>query len=363
MPVTKQTFSISAPWTAAQFADMLGSAFAAAGLMTDWYDSYTKDAANIVRVLEVQHNNTKTYGKCFYPFVFSIFASQVGLRINITSGWDTGVYAPPDPPKKPVGTQFLDYFTAPNSYDDNDARTTPVFTGSTTSNLFLDRYTSGDDAKQTWFILRQGVNVGVPFTILHKDTLLHPWLDLDKGMISGHLRQKCFTWNRVGGAIFEVSMALRRTLLLGTALRGADTGSWQGYTRTGYRAYSYVGCGSQSNNPGVNLPSIGAGSLSAGELGGGLSSQGLTLPVGKNSANPAFLQDYVPVCTDLPWSPWTPTRLADDFGIYMHYADNTIGYGNKFIVQAGLNEWEVISFANNTVINDGASATFLARVV
>ena len=357
MVVTKQTYTAPANWTTAEAADVLKDAFIDAGYMTDWHDSFTISGSNIVRVLRIQYDSTKTYGTSFYIFYFS----GANVRVTLASGWDAST-------KVPTGTQYLDYYVLPSSYGTTTATTTPVFAGSATSDLFLDRYTSGDDAKQTWLVFRQGTNTSLPFSILHKDTVLQPWLDLDKGIISGWLRAATNVSFHTGVVNFRLDTMLRRALLLGSVLRGSALSL--AYNQLGYSCQSYFGCGSVSNDARANIGDSTALGVSGSTGIGprlyafdGNFASATALPVGKNSANPAFLTDYIPICTDLPWSPWTPTRLADDFAVYMHYASNTIAYGNKFIVQAGINEWETLSFANNAVINDGASATFLARVV
>jgi len=359
MVVTKETYTAPANWTTAQAADVLKDAFIDAGYMTDWHDSFTISGTRIARVLKIEYDSTKTYGTSFYIFYFD----GGFVRHCLASGWDTAT-------KVPTGTQFLDYFALPTNYSTSDntstTNTSGVFSGSQTSDLFLDRYTSGDDTKQTWLVFRQGTDTSLPFSILHKDTVLQPWLDLDKGMISGHSKIATATASRAGVVDFRMDALLRRVLLTGSFLRGIsatnNTTTNRAFNTLNHNIYSYFGCGSVSNIPFDNI---------RGGLFNAVNSDGSSfhlasafpLPVGKNSANPAFLTDYIPICTDLPWSPWTPTRLADDFAVYMHYASNTIAYQNRFIVQAGINEWETLSFANNTVINDGASATFLARVV
>jgi len=345
MAVTKQTYTALANWTASQAADLFKDAFIGAGYMTDWHDSFVQGTREF-RVLKIEHDATKTYGSSFYYFAFT--TSECG--VSLASGWDTTGNVP-------TGTQFLDYHLLPSAFVSTPNRSMTFLSAdasgaaialSSTSNLNLDRYTSGSDTKQSWFILRQGTNISRPFTILHKNTVLQPWPDLDKGVISGLIVASATTSNRAGLLSFRLSENIRRCLVLGTALRGDTSTSAAGRLHNiGHRAYTYQGLGSASNDTLLNY--------------GGL--EGIALPVGKNSANPAFLTDYVPICTDLPWAIWTPTRLANDFAVYMHYASNTIAYQDKFIVQAGINEWETLSFANNVVINDGASATFLARVV
>ena len=41
MAVSKQAYTVSAPWLNFQLADQFRQAFIDAGLMTDWHDSFT----------------------------------------------------------------------------------------------------------------------------------------------------------------------------------------------------------------------------------------------------------------------------------------------------------------------------------
>lgn len=347
MPVTKQTYSLNATWTAVNMADMMRTAFIDAGLMTDWHDSFVIGAKNF-RVMRIQHNAAKVYGSSFYYFIFEQSSSLIP-RVALATGWNPSGTPPVN---VPTGAQYLDYHRLPTDLGNNVNTSTALSPSlSTTSNTFLDRYTSAIDAKQTWFVLRQPGVVSQPFSFLHKDTTLHSWLDLDKGVISGLSTVKAGVENRMGYVSFRFEENIRRCLLYGTALRGSTgfDSDWHGVQ---YNTQTYVGAGSSAS--GSNFSAI----IQKTSLGAAVA-----LPIGKNSANPAYTNDYSPICTNLPWSPWTPTRLADDFGVYMHYPDNDTAYADRFVVQAAINEWEVLNWANNTVVNDGASSSFLARVV
>jgi hypothetical protein len=349
MPVVKQTYTATAPWTGADLAGLLRTALIDAGLMTEWHDSFTVGGQqNPVRVLKIEHDATKTYGSSYYYFVFSGATCVVALA----SGWNA-VGTPPV--NVPTGTQYLDYHTLPASIFGTSGAT-ELFTGSLTSNISLDRFTSGADNKQSWFVFRQATNRCPPFSILHKNTVLHTWLDLNRGMISGlsmvEAQIPTGSSTLMGFINFQLQENLRRCLLIGPALRGSTSNnSFHGIK---YNAFSYFGVGSGNDSYGSNF---------GGGVAGGSFAAGIPLPIGRNSANPAFVTDYVPICSDLPWSPFTATRLAVDFGVYMHYADNTTSYGDRFIVQSAVNEWEVIQVKNSTVLNDGASASFLARII
>lgn len=357
MAVTKETYSATATWTASDLADMFRDAFIDAGLMTAWYDSFSV-SSTLYRVLKIEHDGTKAYGSSFYSFSFSLSGASQGVYLNLASGWNPSGTPPVN---VPTGTQYLDYYSLPASQPSG----TLILNPSATSNVFLDRYTSGDDAKQSWFVLRglSGASVvrSKPFTILHKDTVLHSWLDLDKGIISGAaeiVTYSGFSNQTYGFVRFTIPNLLRRSLVYGAALRGKTANSGF-YSSLSLGSHFYFGAGNE-NNPAFLSSSIpNAIVANSVDAGGG----GVGLPVGRSSTNPAFITDYIPICSDLPWSPWTPTKLADDFGIYMHYADNTVDYGDRFIVQSGLNEWQILAFANNSNVITGASATFLARIV
>ena len=354
MAVTKQTYNINAGFTSVDVANALRSALIAAGLMTEWFDSFTISGNRICRVLRIVHDPTKTYGTCFYYFVIENGGLTVALATN---GWDTTA---PAPINVPSGTQYLDWHTLPANMTGDSilGGGTVLFTYSTTSNLALDRFTSGSDTKQSWFVLRQTASLtrSEPFAFLHEDMALHPWVDLDEGCISGLSRVDAAASNRAGVINFRIEENLRRCLAIGSGLRGATTASngLSSYHTLGYNAYTYIGLGSASDSANSgNWPAVINGALTGGTV----------LPVGRNSVNPEYASDYVPVMSNIPWSLWTPTRLADDFGVYMRYDANDIAQGDRFIVSAAVNEWEVLDFANNTVLNDGASPSFLARII
>lgn len=341
MAVTRETYTANATWGQAEILGLLKDAFIDAGLMTDWHDEFAINGRD-VKVLAIEHDDTKTYGTSYYIFHFG---SVGNLTVSLVSGWDSGENIP-------TGTQYLDYERLPADYSTVNGSGTIIFTASVTSDLHLDRVTSGDDAKQSWFVFRQGGIISSPFSILHKDTVLHPWLDLSKGIVSGFSGVKAAVNGRMGFIYFTLEENIRRALSIGTALRGSVNSLYHGLN---YNQMAYFGLGAESTTSPQNVNfTLCRGTGSAA---------GFALPVGINANNPAYTTDYVPICSDLPWSIWTPTRLADDFGIYMHYAANDIGYGHKFIVQSAINEWETLSFANNASVNVGASAAFLTRVI
>lgn len=342
MAVTRQEYSIEPTWTGAQVADTLvGPAFISAGLMTNWHDSFTISDRNY-RVLETVFDNTKTYGKMYYLFQFK---NNGEISVCCYTGWDATNNIP-------TGTQFLDYHLVPNDINGQfDSRpSTGLGQFTTTTRLTFVRYSSQDNPKQSWFIFRQGTTNGTPFTVLHPTTQLYAHLNLNLGCICGF--QFCVTSvnNRSGFIHFELAENIRRQLCIGAALNGNVEVTFGNdvYHDINFITHRYQGIGRFTNSHGTNI-NRGTGSI--------------PLPIGHSGSNPAYTTNYSPICTDLPWTIWTSEPLATDFGVYMHYADNNITYNDRFVVTPGVEEWEVISFANNATVDFGASACFVARVV
>ena len=361
MPVTKQTYTINANHTRTEVAAALRSALIDAGLMTEWYDSFSI-SSSLFRVLRIQHDSTKTYGTSFYYF----FIQDNRVSVGLATGWNpTGA----TPANVPTGTQFLDYHYLPaNVNPGNFQDLTPLFTNySTTSNLTLTRFTSQSDSKQSWFVFGQSSSLlrSQPFSFLHKDTALHPWLDLNKGCISGFSRARASVADRAGFLNFTIEENLRRCLSFGSTLSGNTSSgafSQSFFHNLRLNVYAYFGVGSQSGGDGSNWGGSGSDHFNQPADGRSLTAA-FPLPVGRNSTNPAYTADYVPICSDVPWSYYTPTRLASDFGICMSYSANDLALGSKIIVQSTTNEWEVLDFANNASINVGASSSFVARII
>ena len=349
MPVTKQIYAISAP-TRTEVATALRSALIDAGSMTEWYDSFASNSDRLCRVLRIEHDSTKTFGTCFYYFTIS--DSGIGVALA-TNGWSGNV---------PTGTQYLDWHTLPASISPG-LNSTNIFNYAAGSNLVLNRFTSQLDPKQSWFVFSQTVSGTTtrskPFSFLHKDTALHSWLDLSKGCISG--------FTTVGAALglggysgmlkFSIEENLRRCLSIGSVLRGTNT---PGFHSAKINTNCYYGVGMTPDDQfSYNIPST---------VRGESEGSGTPLPIGRNAANPAYSTDYTPICSNLPWNLWTPTRLANDFGLYVQYNTaapdvNVIALGTKIIVQSTVNEWEVLQFFNNSALIVGATPMFLARVI
>lgn len=352
MAVTKQTYTLLSGWTATTFLDnLLKPALVDAGLMSDWYDSFNiSNVNNQFRVMQLQYNTAKTYGTTYYYFWCN--GSEFGVAI--ASGWNTTTHVP-------TGTQFIDYHLLPTNMSNANSSYSVTNLGRTsggitnTTSVIIDRYTSQANTKQSWFVLNQGsTGRSKPFAFIHPNTTLNSWVDLDKGLLAGLYMTSADVANRVGLLSFRQQENIRRAFCTGTALRGFAETYWGSdkFHLCGFAPYSYVGLGSENNSPDGNTTYTKNNPYS-----------GFVLPVGKSSVNPAYTSDYIPICTGLSWCQYASEALSSDFAVYMHYANNNIAFQDKFIVSAGVQEWEILDFANNSVVNDGASPMFLARVV
>jgi hypothetical protein len=350
MAVTKQVYTATGPWTRGQFAGLFEQAFIDAGLMAAWHDSF--DLNNrAFRVLKIEHDDSLAYGSTFYYFAF-LQDQGDHPGVSIASGWNTAT-------NQPTGTQFIDYHRLPasvaNISNNWGMSALSSFNPVSTSSISLIRYTSTINNKQSWFVIQQGVNFSAPFSFLHPQAVLYPWLDLSKGIVNGYSTVFTQTSSNTGVVSFRLQENIRRSLLTGITVDG-DTEAFSANSRfhaINIPTLSYLGFGNQSNSTGSNMSGVGANYLGAAAI----------LPVGKQTANPAFTSDYIPICTDLPWSVFTPERLATDFGVFMHYADNSMNLLDRFIVTPGVEEWEILARTNNGIVTRGASPTFLARVV
>jgi hypothetical protein len=345
MACTKETYTATATWTASQLADIFRDAFIDAGLMASWFDSFLSGSVEN-RILKVEYDNTKTYGTTYYWWMFT----TGGVYLHVATGWNATTHVP-------TGTQYLDYFATTTNTTGNHWN---MLSASTTSTVELVRYTSGADVNQSWFVVKYS-STRQSFTIANgaKDT--QPWMDLSKGFFNGYTRIECSTVaisnNRGSGVIRSTrGPALRRDLVIGSALNGSTNLNDYASYSADLRLVTYGAIGVQSNNFDGNSRAM-FGSL------GNLPGSAILLPVNFSSANPAFTSNSNPVFHSMPFMPYITDPLPADFGLTFHYATNTFSPGDTFVVSAGTEEWEVLDFAANTSAVTGASPLFLARMV
>lgn len=347
MPVSRQVYTASPTWTAVQLASTFRSAFIDAGLMTEWHDSFSSSGVEN-RILRIVYDGTKTYGTTFYWFMFT----TSGAFVSLATGWNTTT-------KQPTGTQYLDFYSTTTNATTNHYQ---IFTGTSTLTLELYRYTSAVNTDFSWFYLRNG-SLSANFSVFGPSSQVATWVDLDKTMFHHYLRSSASVTNAAAGISFQSFGMLRRSYLFGCVLNTYTTtlGSPAPWSVV-VSAYSVMGrLAVGASNPSSNMGN------SFGITTSTTSPQSTTiiLPIGSNSANPAYTADSNPVYTGLPVSYYVSnSSLPSDFGIVPHYVTNTMNPLDKFIVTAGVEEWEIINVANSGTLGSGyANIAFAARVV
>lgn len=343
MPVTKQTYTASPTWTAAQLATTYRDAFVDAGLMTDWHDSFLSGSVEN-RVMRIQYDASKTFGSTFYWFQFT----TTGAFLHVATSWNTTTDVP-------IGTPYLDFYATTTNATSNHWNFSGSFSSTTAADLI--RYSSGS---QHWFVSRQG-SIRQCFTIQAATHTIQPWLNLDRGFYQGWASASPFVSNNAAGVRFLRGPSLRRDLTAGTSLNGSTTFTDYGSSMaTSFSLLTYSALGNASNNMTANMITpfrVDSGSTSP-------FGNSVILPTGFTGTNPAYAANSNPVFHSMQFTPYSTTTLGSDFGITFHYATNVFGFQDKFIVTAGTEEWETLAFANNaTGSGTSASAAFLARIV
>jgi hypothetical protein len=348
MVCTKETYTLTAPWTTTQFMDLLGSAFEDAGLMTAWHNVFTNGSIRHA-ILEVTYDASATFGKCYYWFN----TDGSTLRLNLATGWSQAN-------NQPVGTQWLD-FSQPIANMNAMSGYTVIDNMSINTTFNLTRYTSGLNNTHSHFLLQSSATVFRTFSIGHPSHNVAPWIDMGKNLFHAFLipvpsvPQGFGFGNSIG---FSSVGAIRRSYGVGVVLRGDINNRAANIFRT---VASYAGYGKASNNVLSNANANEISSWSAL-----IPRFALTLPVAsaQPDANPAYSSDHNPVCTGMPYSFEQPgSALPADIGIVQHFANNNLKPLDRFIVTAGVEEWEIIHVINNSTANSGLTLALAARVV
>jgi hypothetical protein len=341
MAVTRQVYSASPTWTAAQAADLLKDAFVDAGLMTDWHASFLSGTIEN-RVLEVVYDAGKTYGKAYYWFMITTSA----VAISVASGFNNSTNVP-------TGTQYLDFYaTTTNSIANHISFGGTLSTG---TQLEVVRYTSILNPDISWFVIRNS-STPIPFHIAPASTVLASWLDLDKVLFHHFVRPSLGVSSTTGAgygfASFRSDYMLRRSFCCGGSLLNRTlVSSFADFVPLG----SYTSPGNVTNNA-SNYQSA------AYLLGSVIRNTTTIAPYGFTNTNPGYAQNYTPVMFGYSLSPYIKTDMPNDMAIHFAYTTTSIAYGDRIVVSAGVEEWEVLDFVNTT-ISTTAAPLLLARVV
>jgi hypothetical protein len=351
MAVTTQTYTLNPTWNVSGHADLVKSAFVDAGLMTDWYDSFLSGTIEN-RILEVEYDDTKTYGKTYYWFMFS----GTTMQVSVASGWNAVTHVP-------TGTQYLDYFSTTTNATTNHYL---WVTYSNTITLTITRYTSAIDTNFSWFLFRNGTtstNLHIPHAN-HGSKIIN-WVDLDKQFFHHLLLCESFGGNL--NSNYSVSVGFRQFCMLrrsyhpiSTSLRGiTDVSVYMTSNIMHYPVTRYMSPGNVSNS---SFNYFGSNNYTSSTNNYHIPA--VMLPVFFTNTNPLFTTNQVPIFTGLQWSSFLTIGMPSDFGITFHHGNNTMTLQDTFVVSSGTEEWEMINLSNNASAATGVpSPIFLARTV
>lgn len=333
MAVTKQTYTAASTWTAAQLADLFRSAFIDAGLMTDWFDSFTNTGIEN-RVLRVINDGSKTYGTVYYWFMFT----TAGGYIQTTLGWNATTHVP-------TGTQYFDWFTnATNTVGSHRL----FFSAISTTTATLTRYTSAINTNCTWFVGRSSttyITLLIPFGTYNATA----FIDQNKMAFNGAVQAVPNTYGAYGASLYFTHAAghNRRTFMGSAALRDATSTSV--YVNTTFPILSTYAVFGNVSNAALNNYTSGTSAI--------------ILPTAFANTNTSLAADSTPVVTSIMASAYLPA-LPADFGMTPYYASNAIAIQDTLVVTAASEEWEMLSVSNNAAGNSGVGRmAFVARTV
>lgn len=330
MAVTKLARVAVAPWAITDVCNALKTSFIDAGLMTDWYDSFSAGGYEH-RVLEMTYNAAKTYGKTYYWFTFN----GVGIWVRTSTGWNATSHIPSGAGGV-AGTASVDWFNTNTSALDGASQITTL---STSISFSVTSYTSGGRA---FFVVRTGTIYNT-FTIDPAGTTFRTFFDLNLGYHSGIYTIGC-NGRRI--MIYAINRN-RRELLLGSSLNIGNDGQGQSVT--------------------VSMFSI---PVNFGNYGGFYGSaaifpvDGFVLPGWTTAANPSAGSNFNPVFTGIRLTSAHASDLPSDFGISSVKNSDVLAIQDNATVTAGSEEYEIIQFSNQGT-NNGITSNpvFLARTI
>lgn len=335
MPVSKQTYTAAAPWSASQLADVFRQAFIDAGLMSDWHDAFVSGSIEN-RILRIVNASTKTYGTVFYWFM----VTSTGVFIHTALGWNATTHVP-------TGTQYLDYYATTTNATTNHVQLNGTNL-STATNVTLTRYTSTINTAVTWFVLRNGT-ISRTFLIPSAGFNALPFVDQSKMAFNGVLVASGNTSSGIASVDFyHFGAHLRRTFLGAASSRGTTTSLTRRPSVHRIMAFGNMASNLSSNATGDDFSSAS-------------SSAGLVLPVALANTQADLTSDHAPVFTGPTVSPYM-AAMPSDFGVVAYYASSSMAVQDRFIVAASSEEWEIMAVAANPA-TDAGRVMLMARVI
>jgi len=281
------------------------------------------------------YDGTKTYGTCYYWFVIS--TSTIG--VSVATGWDATTHVP-------TGTQYADFFSTATNTTANHFSLAGTLSNSTEINVV--RYTSADNPDYSWFVIRNGATP-FPFMITPDSAPLVPWMDLNQvffhhvvNMLMDASVSNADT--SVGRVHFQDIYRLRRSYAQGQGARSRIAESTYSISKRLF-GYSSVGAPASSSSSSSDT-----------------STNTISVPYRLQRSGLPFASSYTPVLFGCSYSFYVNEPLPEDFGVYFPYTSTSFSFGDSIVITAGVEEWEVLNFANNSSA-DAANPLFLARLV
>ncbi len=369
MAVSKQAYTVGAPWLNFQLADQFRQAFIDAGLMTAWHDSFTTGTGvagqlNEHRVLRIVYDASKKYGTVFHWFVFLPDGSMDYAYVH---QWDAITHVPLGLYGKERLSQTYTRMTNDSSSGSHRVFATQVLSTTTT----LTRYSSGVKSGFSMFLLKGGSNFQCWF-FMPAGTNFQPYIDLNINTCGGLMLPL------MGLTSSSTSGRCRGVVSFGHFFHYADniftygwsadkgSGSWAGRNAYAFErgvTYALPGRGT-SGGSGIPFPTF-AGTYNVGNRvanGGDVDGMWLTLPSELAAYNPDRVTSTTPVFSDIPFSMYITDRIPIDFGIVGHFTNSTMEVQDIFQVTPGLEEWEILAYANQTDTGN-PSVLVVARVI
>lgn len=384
MPVSKQIYTVAAPWTNVQLAEQFRDAFIDGGLMASWFDSFTTGAGPAPgfeehRVMRIEFAPGKTYGTHYHWF---IFRPNGHIWYSRTHTWDavnhvaTGVKS-----KDYLGNANTGHvFFVSNGFDNTGTHRVLSYqvTSTTTS---LTRYTSELKTDFSYFLLKGGDNY-VGFMFSQANTPMQPYVDLNQVTYGGLIipgiqgnRSSPNTGATRDGIHFrfaQVCVHANSALSYGmSGLAGGNYPSSYHLLSTKHPLVTYVfnAAGTNTNTNQWPTPSSQGDNLSGNsgldnkfQGGRANNAEGIALPAERASANIDRGTDATPVFSDLAYSLYQTDRMPIDFGIVGHFTNNTMEVQDIFQVTPEIEEWEILAF-NNYQNSETPSVLMVARVI
>jgi hypothetical protein len=356
MVVSKQAYTVSAPWLNFNLADQFRLAFIDAGLMDDWYDSFETGSGSTSgereqhRVIRIIYDANKKYGTVFHWFTFR---PSGNMDYAYTHQWDPVGHVPLGVFRKErLDTTYGRLDSSGSTTGTSRIFATQVLSTTTT----LTRYSSGVRQKFAMFLLKGGNNFQT-FFLMPPGTNFQPYIDLDVNTCGGLVAPLLDTTGITGdnqqrgvlnfAHFFHYSDNIFAYGFSGRPQRNGNVA----YSFERGVAYSLLGAGtdnlSSSNNALTESGIYNNGNRVANTIN---STAGFTiaLPCELAVDNPDRSVDSTPVFADIPYSIYIADRLPVDFGIVGHFTNNTMEVQDIFQVTPNVEEWEILANVNYT---------------